>query len=55
VAALLFCGYNHAAAYVIVNGKLVVENGELLGADEEKIRDGANKAARRLLEKAGLA
>ncbi|MFA6508188.1 MAG: 8-oxoguanine deaminase [Treponemataceae bacterium] len=54
VAALLFCGYTHAAAHVIVNGTLVVEDGRLLGADEEKIRDGANRAARKLLQKAGL-
>lgn len=55
VAALLFCGYSHAADHVIVNGIPAVEKGVLLGADEEKIRDGANRAARRLLEKAGLA
>ncbi len=55
VAALLFCGYRHDADYVIVNGKPVVEKGVLLGMDEEKIRDGANAAAKRLLEKAGLA
>jgi len=55
VAALLFCGYDHGADYVIVNGRPVVEKGVLLGMDEEKIRDGANRAAKRLLEKAGLA
>ncbi len=55
VAALLFCGYDHGADHVIVNGRQVVEKGRLLGMDEEKIRDGANAASRRLLEKAGLA
>lgn len=54
VAALLFCGYDHGADHVIVNGVPVVEEGVLLGMEEEKIRDGANRAARRLLEKAGL-
>ena len=55
VAALLFCGYDHGADHVIVNGKPVVEHGRLLGADEDEIRDKANAAARRLLVKAGLA
>jgi cytosine/adenosine deaminase-related metal-dependent hydrolase len=55
IAALLFCGYNHGAACVIVDGTPVVEEGLLLGADEEEIRDRANAAARRLLVKAGLA
>lgn len=55
VAALLFCGYRHGADHVFVNGNPVVENGRLLGADEDEIRDKANAAARRLLVKAGLA
>jgi cytosine/adenosine deaminase-related metal-dependent hydrolase len=55
VAALLFCGYDHGADHVIVNGQPVVEKGRLLGMDEEKIRDGADAAAQRLLQKAGLA
>jgi 8-oxoguanine deaminase len=54
-AALLFCGYNHAADAVIVNGNIVVDNGRVLGVDEEQLRDEANRVARRLYEKAGIA
>jgi cytosine/adenosine deaminase-related metal-dependent hydrolase len=54
-AALVLCGYNHGADHVIVNGKLVLESGRLVGADEETIRKNADRASRRLLEKAGLA
>jgi len=54
IAALLFCGYRHDADYVIVNGKPVVEQGQLMGMDEDTLRDGANAASRRLLKKAGL-
>ena len=54
VAALLFCGYDHGADHVIVNGKLAVSGGRLTGADEDTIRDNANRVSRRLLEKAGL-
>lgn len=54
-AALVLCGYNHGADHVIVNGKLVLESGRLVGADEEAIRKNADRASRRLLEKAGLA
>jgi cytosine/adenosine deaminase-related metal-dependent hydrolase len=54
VAALLFCGYDHGADHVIVNGKLAVSNGRLTGADEDTIRDNANRVSRRLLEKAGI-
>lgn len=54
IAAILFCGYRHDAEYVIVNGKPVVEQGRLVGMDEDTIRDGANAASRRLLKKAGL-
>jgi cytosine/adenosine deaminase-related metal-dependent hydrolase len=54
VAALLFCGYDHGADCVIVNGKLVLDSGTLVGADEELIRAEAGKASRRLLERAGV-
>ncbi|MDP3179253.1 MAG: 8-oxoguanine deaminase, partial [Spirochaetaceae bacterium] len=53
-ASLLFCGCDHRADHVIVNGRLAVSGGRLLGADEDAIRDNADRAARRLLEKAGL-
>lgn len=54
-AALLFSGYNHSVDWLIVNGKLVVRNGRLANADEELIRMNAEKAARRMYAKAGIA
>jgi 8-oxoguanine deaminase len=51
-AALLFCGIDHTAAFTIVNGKVVVRNGRLVGYDEEKIVESANRIARELLQKA---
>ena len=53
-AALLFSGYNHGVDHLLVNGALVVKDGRLTGADEETIRDEANKCAKRLLKKAGV-
>jgi len=53
-AALLFSGYNHGVDHLIVNGDFVVRNGRLAGADEERIRDEANRCAKRLLTKAGI-
>lgn len=54
VAALVFCGIRHEADYVMVNGRLVVEEGRLVTIDEELLRDKANEASRRLLAKAGI-
>jgi len=54
-AALLFSGYNHGVDHLIVNGKMVVKDGCLTGANEERIRDEANRCAKRLLTKAGIA
>jgi cytosine/adenosine deaminase-related metal-dependent hydrolase len=53
-AALLFSGYNHGVDNLIVNGNVVVHNGRLKGANEELIRDEANRCAKRLLQKAGI-
>jgi len=61
VAALVLCGYDHGADHVIVNGKLVLESGSLVGPGagagdyEETIRRNADAASRRLMQKAGLA
>ncbi|OHD67491.1 MAG: 8-oxoguanine deaminase [Spirochaetes bacterium RBG_13_68_11] len=49
LAALVFAGYNHGTAYTIVNGKLVVDGGRLVGVDERELTDRANRAAARLL------
>lgn len=54
-AALLFSGYNHGVDHLIVNGKMVVQDGHLTGANEDRIRDEANRCAKRLLTKAGIA
>ncbi len=51
VSCLVFTGYNHETDYTIVNGKIVVEHGRLLTFDEEEIKEKANRAAKRLLEK----
>jgi 8-oxoguanine deaminase len=53
-AALIFCGCNHTADYVLANGKVVVAKGRLVGADEDEIRDNANAIARKLYDKAGV-
>ncbi len=51
-ASLLFCGYNHGAAYVICNGRVVVDLGEIPGIDEEKLKNDANRIADGLLARA---
>lgn len=51
-AALLFCGYNHGADWVIVNGAVVVAHGGLVSHQEEEIRLQAGSAAKQLLQRA---
>lgn len=50
LAALIFSGYNHGTDYTIVNGKVVVDRGELVGFDERVLTKKANEIAARLLE-----
>jgi cytosine/adenosine deaminase-related metal-dependent hydrolase len=50
LAALLFAGISHQTEYTIVNGKVVVENGRLVGENEETIIQKGNAIAKRLLE-----
>lgn len=50
-AALLFAGNDHKTEYTIVNGKIVVRNGKLIGFDEEEIVKKGNEIAKRILEK----
>lgn len=50
LAALLFCGYNHGTLYTIVNGRIVVEGGNVVGIDEQELIYKANKAAASLLK-----
>lgn len=43
LAAIIFSGYDHSAAYTIVNGEVVVENGRLVGFDELEIMEKGNR------------
>lgn len=52
LAALLFAGYSHQAAYTIVNGSIVVREGRLAGYDEERLFTEGNAAATGLLRAA---
>jgi len=47
-------GYNRPAKWVIVNGKVAVENGVLLGIDEAAVTHKANELAKALLSGSGL-
>ncbi len=49
LASLVFCGDSHIAKYTIVNGKIVVENGHVVGIDEHELTHHANEVAARLL------
>lgn len=51
IAALVFCGYSHEAKFTIVNGRVVVENGKVVGVDEQALAEKANKIAADLLKK----
>lgn len=50
LAALIFSGYNHGTDYTIVNGKVVVEHGKLVGVDEEELTRKANGISDRMIE-----
>ena len=47
-------GYSRPAKWVMVNGKPVVKDGELLGVDEEEVRTKSNACVRTLLRKGGI-
>ncbi len=49
LAALLFSGINHQTEYTIVNGKIVVDKGKLVGEDENLIIKNGNEIAKKLL------
>ena len=51
IASLLFCGCNHTTKYTIVNGQVVVDDGKVVGFDEEELARKANKISETLLEK----
>jgi len=50
LAALLFSGISHQTEYTIVNGKVVVASGRLVGEDEELIIRKGNDIAKKLFE-----
>jgi 8-oxoguanine deaminase len=52
LAAIIFSGFNHAAAYTIVNGEVVVDGGQLVGGDEEDIMEKGNRISARMLAEA---
>ncbi len=51
-AAILFCGAGARADYPIVNGRVVVEDGVLVGVDESELFHCANAVAERMLKRA---
>lgn len=53
VASLLFCGASHRTKWTIVDGRVVVEKGELVNADEKDVTREANAACLDMLKKAG--
>jgi len=54
LAAAIFSGINHTMAMTIVDGRIVVRDGRLVGADEEKLIAEGNRLSRELLKKAGI-
>jgi cytosine/adenosine deaminase-related metal-dependent hydrolase len=50
LAALLFAGVSHQAVCTIVNGRIVVEQGSLVGLDEAELTERANRISARILE-----
>jgi len=53
-AALIFSGYDHKTAYTIVNGRIVVEKGQLLGIEEDELVAKASDAVNDLYGRAGI-
>lgn len=53
LAALLFCGYAHTTDYTIVNGKVVVDKGHLVGVDEDELFKKGHEISNALIAKAG--
>jgi cytosine/adenosine deaminase-related metal-dependent hydrolase len=49
LAAIIFSGYNHGTEYTIVNGKVVVEQGKLMGFNEVELMNKCNEISSRLL------
>lgn len=54
VAALIFCA-PQKVNFAMVNGRILVEDGQLLGTDVRQLAEQHNRAARQLLVRAGVA
>ncbi len=54
LAAIIFSGLSHQAHTVIVNGKIVLENGQLTQIDEQHLKKEAQTQAKKMLERAGV-
>lgn len=52
LGALIFCGHDYRVGYSIVNGRIVVENGKLVGVDEAELCEQADAVTARLLARA---
>lgn len=52
VASLIFCGTDHNTDYTIINGTVVVDQGRLVGFDEDELAKKANEASSAMLQKA---
>ncbi|MEW6280750.1 MAG: 8-oxoguanine deaminase [Candidatus Eremiobacterota bacterium] len=52
VAAVVFCGDSHIVDFSVVNGRVVVEGGRLVGVDEGKAWSEANRIAAGMVERA---
>ena len=53
LAAVIFSGSSHYVDMTIVNGQIVVKDGQVVGLDEEALRHEANRHAKAMLEQAG--
>jgi len=53
-SAILFCGAGNRADYTIVNGKILVANGRLVGFDEARLVAHANRLTGWMVEKSGI-
>lgn len=53
-AALIFSGYDHKTVYTIVNGRIVVDKGRLVGIEEDELVAKATDAVNGLYRRAGI-
>jgi 8-oxoguanine deaminase len=55
LAAIVYAGFDHRVDYTVVNGRVVVEEGRLVSADEREVTSTANDLSARMLDVAGIA